>query len=237
MKCDEGLLAIADTRITSGSQISVAKKITIHQSPSHSMFVLTSGLRSVRDKAITYFEQRLSTTREELGQMYVAANALAEEIRRVRVEDERWLREGGLAFDLDCIIGGQLEGDDEPRMYLIYPEGNWVEVRSGTPYVIIGESRYGKSVLDRVWKHDRPLTDALRSGLLAFQATHSSSREVDYPIDCVLYSAATHRMHERRFEADELERRVPPPMKLHFFSKPLSFMQLATDVADMIREH
>ena len=71
--------------------------------------------------------------------------------------------------------------------------------------MIIGESRYGKSVLDRVWQHDRPLTDALRSGLLAFQATHSSSREVDYPIDCVLYSAATHRMHERRFEADELE--------------------------------
>ena len=60
MKCKEGLLAIADTRITSGSEKSFAKKISVHQYSNHSMFILTSGLRSLRDKAITYFEERLS---------------------------------------------------------------------------------------------------------------------------------------------------------------------------------
>ncbi len=205
MKCDEGLLAIADTRITSGTEASLAKKITVHQGERHAMFVLTSGLRSIRDKAITYFEERLDQDEPGLVKMYEAANALAEEVRRVREEDSRWLIEGGLAFDLHCIIGGQLEEDDEPHLYLLYPEGNWVEVRSGTPYVIIGESRYGKPILDRVWRHDQPLRNALRDGLLAFDATVTSASDVDPPLDTVLYLNDSYEMNERRFETDELQ--------------------------------
>ena len=139
MKCREGLLAIADTRITSGTELSTAKKISVHAYQQHSMFILTSGLRSVRDKAITYFEERLDRSGAgvpSLTRMYMAANALAEEIRRVRREDGEWLAGDGLFFDLHCILGGQLEDDQEERLYLIYPEGNWVEVRASTPYVL-----------------------------------------------------------------------------------------------------
>ena len=167
MKCREGLLAIADTRITSGTELSTAKKISVHVYQQHSMFILTSGLRSVRDKAITYFEECVASGTSKLTRMYMAANALAEEIRRVRREDGEWLAGDGLYFDLHCILGGQLEDDTEERLYLIYPEGNWVEVRASTPYVIIGESRYGKPILDRVWRHDQGLFDALRVGLLS----------------------------------------------------------------------
>ncbi|MDA0351947.1 MAG: peptidase [Chloroflexi bacterium] len=204
MKCEDGLLAIADTRITSGTEASMAKKITVHQGDHHSMFILTSGLRSIRDKAITYFEERLD--REESGQtkMYEAVNALAAEIRRVREEDSRWLIEGGLSFDLHCIIGGQLEADSEPHLYLLYPEGNWIEVRTGTPYVIIGESRYGKPILDRVWSHDQPLSNALRNGILAFDATVTSASDVDPPLDTVLYLNNSYQMREHRFHADAL---------------------------------
>lgn len=204
MKCEEGLLAIADTRITSGTETSLAKKITVHQGDQHAMFILTSGLRSIRDKAITYFEERLANDESGLKKMYEAANALADEVRRVREEDSRWLLEGGLSFDLHCIIGGQLEDDDEPHLYLLYPEGNWIEVRSGTPYVIIGESRYGKPILDRVWSHEQPLRNALRDGLLAFDATATSASDVDPPVDVVLYSNDSHQMNECRFEAAEL---------------------------------
>ena len=59
MKCEEGLLAIADTRITSGTETSIARKIAVHQGDEHCLFILTSGLRSIRDKALTYFEERL----------------------------------------------------------------------------------------------------------------------------------------------------------------------------------
>src|SRR6185295_8354576 len=101
MKVREGLLAIADTRITSGTETSLAKKITAYQGlgSAHSMFILTSGLRSVRDKAITYFQERLVADGGSVDRMFKAANILSEEIRRVRAEDERWLEEGGLQFD------------------------------------------------------------------------------------------------------------------------------------------
>jgi putative proteasome-type protease len=204
MKCEEGLLAIADTRITSGTETSVAKKILVHQGERHSLFILTSGLRSIRDKALTYFEERLETSESGLTRLYRAANALADDLRRVRDEDARWLAESGLSFDLHCIVGGQLEEDAEPHLFLLYPEGNWVEVHSGTPYVIIGESRYGKPVLDRAWSHEQPLVNALRDGLLAFDATFTSASDVDPPVDCVLYRRDTFQVSERRYDDDDL---------------------------------
>lgn len=206
MKCDEGLLAIADTRITSGTEASVAKKISVHQYERASMFILTSGLRSARDKAITYFDERLAAEESAgMTRMHQATNALSEEIRRVRSEDQPWLAEGGLAFDLNCILGGQLPGDDEHKLFLLYPEGNWVEVRVGTPYVIIGESRYGKPLLDRVWRYEHSLESALRDGLLSFDATRTSATDVDPPVDVVLYRRDSFEMHEHRLTAEDLD--------------------------------
>jgi putative proteasome-type protease len=204
MKCQDGLLAIADTRITSGNEISTAKKVSVHQIAHHSMFILTSGLRSLRDKSITYFEQRLSQDHTGIQQMYQAANAFADEVRKVRSEDAQWLISSNLSFDLHCIIGGQLEQDDEPHMFLVYPEGNWVEVRTGTPYVIIGDTRYGKPILDRLWRFDRTLHDALRIGLIAFNETKTSASNVDYPADAVLYRPGSFEIKEARFSAEDL---------------------------------
>ena len=204
MKCEEGLLAIADTRITSGTETSVAKKVVVHSGDRHCLFILTSGLRSLRDKALTYFEERLERDEDGLTKIYEAANALAGEVRRVRDEDERWLAESGLAFDLNCILGGQLAGDGEPSLFHLYPEGNWVRIGEGTPYVIIGSSSYGKPMLDRAWSHEQSLLHALRDGLLAFDATATSASDVDPPVDCVLYRAGSYEVNELRFEAGDL---------------------------------
>ena len=204
LACEEGLVAIADTRITSGSAVSTGKKIAVHQNGQHAMFILTSGLRSVRDKAITYFEERLSEDEPNLDRMYKAANTLSEEIRRVYLEDQEWLQRSGLMFDLHCIIGGQMQADDRHHLYLIYPQGNWVEVAIGSPYAIIGESSYGKPILDRAWRHDGSLERALRLGLLSFDATRTSASDVGPPVDAVLYRHNTFEMHEHRFTAEEL---------------------------------
>ena len=204
MKCREGLLAIADTRITSGNEISTAKKISVHQIERHSIFILTSGLRSLRDKAITYFENRLEEGAGSLTHMFQAANAFADDLRRVRQEDGQWLSSSGLLFDLHCIVGGQLGADDEPHMYLLYPEGNWVEVRAATPYVIIGDTRYGKPMLDRLWRNDRSLRDALRIGLIAFNETKTSAANVDFPADSVLYRPGSFEIREARFSGVEM---------------------------------
>lgn len=204
MKSRFGLVAIADTRITSGSEISFAKKIQTYRGESHGMFIMTSGLRSVRDKALTYFGEHLASAETALPHLYLAANALAEEIRRVRTEDEQWLAKSGLSFDLHVILGGQMADDQTCRMFLIYPDGTWIEVTEDTPYVIIGESSYGKPVLDRAWRFDASLEDALTIGLLAFDATRASTDDVGPPLDTVLRRDGNSAMHEYRFSAEEL---------------------------------
>ena len=205
MNCEQGLLALADTRITSGSETSTAKKISVYETEHYTLFVLTSGLRSARDKAVTYFEERLETDGSQLQRMHHAANLLAEEIRRVRKEDQSWLEAGGLAFDLHCIVGGQVRGEDRHRLYLIYPEGNWVEVTGETPYVITGESAYGKPVLDRVWRYESTLEQALRDALLSFDATRTSASDVGYPLDVVVYRRGSFEVSQRRFTRADLE--------------------------------
>ena len=204
MKCEQGLIAIADTRLTSGTAVSTGKKIAVHQDGDHAMFVLTSGLRSVRDKAITYFEERLAEHEMSLDRMYKAANMLAGEIRRVYMEDEEWLRRSGLLFDLNCIIGGQMSGDTEHHLYQIYPQGNWIEVGEGSPHAIIGEGSYGKVILDRSWHYDSRLDRGLLVGLLSFDATQTSASAVGPPVDTLVYHRGTYQMTEHRFTAEDL---------------------------------
>ena len=205
IKCQDGLVAIADTRITSGSEVSTAKKIAVHQGERHSMFVLTSGLRSVRDKALTYFEERLRQNGGHLARSYQAVNALAEEMRRVYDEDNDWLIKAGLHFDLHCIVGSQLSEDESPHLYLLYPQGNWVEVSRGTPYLIIGETRFGKPILDRALRYEASLERALRLGILSFNSTEASSADVGPPMDALVYPNDTFAMNECRFNADVLD--------------------------------
>lgn len=204
MKSQFGLVAIADTRITSGSETSFAKKIQTYRGESHGMFIMASGLRSIRDKALTYFDERLASAETGLPHLYLVANALAEEIRRVRTEDEEWLAKSGSSFDLHVILGGQMADDPTGRMFLIYPDGTWIEVTEDTPYVLIGESSYGKPMLDRAWHFDASLEDALTIGLLAFDATRASTDDVGPPLDTVLRHEGDPTIRERRFSEEEL---------------------------------
>ncbi len=204
MRVQQGLVAVADTRITSGSEVTTAKKISIHQHGRHSMFLMTSGLRSVRDKALTYLDEVIEESGTRFDRLYKAANAFAAQVRRVAAEDKQALRESGLNFNLHALLGGQLENDREHKLYLLYPEGNWVEVGEGTPYSIIGEASYGKPLVDRALRFDTPQDQALRIGYLAFDATRTSASDVDFPIDVILYRRDTFDMFEYRFEREDL---------------------------------
>lgn len=203
MKVNDGLIGIADTRITSGSERITAKKVTLHQHGKHSMFLMTSGLRSARDKALTYFEEVLQQT-EVFTQLYKAVNAFAMQVRRVSKEDKEALAEAGLHFNLHALVGGQLEQDKEHKLYMIYPEGNWVEVSQNTPFYIIGESGYGKPILERLLDYDSDMKTALQTGFLAFNATITCAVDVDYPIDVVAYKRDTFEIIETRYNKDDL---------------------------------
>ena len=119
-------------------------------------------------------------------------------------EDKKALEESGMPCNLFSIIGGQLENDKEHKLYMLYPQGNWVEVSQGTPYYLIGESSYGKPIMDRALSYDVNLEMALKIGYLAFDATRTSAVDVDFPIDVVLYKADTYHIVEYRYNAKEL---------------------------------
>lgn len=204
MAVADGLVAIADTRVTSGSEATTARKVSVRQHGRHSMFLMTSGLRSVRDKALTYFDEALERADASCDKLYKAANVLGEQVRRVAAEDKQALTEGSLHFDLHCLVGGQLEYDREPRLYLVYPQGNWVEVSHGTPYFVIGETGYGKPLLDRALAYTSSLDEALKIGYLAFDATRTSATDVDFPLDVVVYRPDTYEMIEHRFHHTDL---------------------------------
>jgi putative proteasome-type protease len=203
IKVKEGLLAIADTRITSGTDTTIKKKITIEQKDNFSLFIMTSGLRSVRDKALVYFNELMET--KEFNKLYKAVNAFGEQIKRVAQEDKASLEKAGFKFDLNTIIGGQLKDDEEHKLFLLYPEGNWVELGQGAPYVIIGNSGHGKAILNRILDEDSSLKLSLKTGFLSFDSTRVSSNNVDFPIDVALYRKDSFHIIEKRYEKKDLE--------------------------------
>ena len=203
MKVREGLIGIADTRITSGNSRITAKKVSVHQHGNHSLFLMTSGLRSTRDKAMTYFEEVLGQS-EVFPHLYKAVNAFATQVRRVSNEDKKALEEAGFNFNLYALVGGQLEQDKEHKLYMIFPEGNWVEVGEATPFYIIGESGFGKPILERALEYDSDMPTAILAGFLAFNATITCAVDVDYPLDIVVYRRDTYQIVEARYTKDEL---------------------------------
>jgi putative proteasome-type protease len=205
MRVRDGLVGIADTRVTSGSECITARKVSIYQGEGWSMFMMTAGLRSVRDKALTYFDELMeSSDQPPQNRLFKMANVFAEQIRRVADEDLASLEKSGLHFNIHALLGGQLAGDLEHKLYMIYPQGNWVEIGEGTPYHIIGASGYGKPVLDRTLKYEDSLEFALKVGTLAFDSTRISAADVDFPVDIVMYHRNSFKMVSQRFEKNDL---------------------------------
>ncbi len=204
IKTKTSLIGLADTRITSGNQTTLGKKISLHQHEKSSIFIMTSGLRSVRDKALTYFNEVLEERDIPFNKLYKAVNALAQQLRRVAREDKQALLEAGLTFNLYAIIGGQLSDDEDHKLYLLYPEGNWVESTLATPFFIIGNTGYGKPVLHRVVTPESSTEFALKAGFISFDATRLSTNDVGFPIDVLVYEKDSYNMAEQRFERDEL---------------------------------
>jgi len=204
IKVQDGLVAIADTLVTAGSECTTAAKIFTYQHERQAMFIMTSGLRSVRDKALTYFEEILDEDGPSFDRLFKALNAFAAQVRRVADEDKAALVASGLEFNIHALVGGQFERDREHKLYLLYPQANWIEVGQGTPSQIIGAAGYGKPVLDRTLKYTDAMSFALKVGCLAFDSTRISAADVDFPIDVVLCERDSFTLIEQRYEKPDL---------------------------------
>ncbi len=205
MKVQDGLVGIADTRILAGNEIQYARKVSVYQESGQAFFIMTSGLRSLRDKTITYFEEMLEERVSKERRLFKAVNVFSDALRRVSEEDRAALNAGELQFNFHALIGGQFADDPEHKLYLVYPEANWVEVGTlGTPYQIIGASRYGKPIIDRCLRYHDDMRFAFKVGTLAFDATRISAVDVDFPIHVVLCRKGSFEMVEHTYERDDL---------------------------------
>jgi putative proteasome-type protease len=128
----------------------------------------------------------------------------AREVRRVAGEDRAALEASNLNFNIRSLIGGQMCEDSSHRLFLVYPEGNWVEVGPDTPYQIIGASGFGKPILERSVTRTDSMSYAFKVGILAFDATRLCAADVDFPIDVLLYQKGSFEMIEHRYERDDL---------------------------------
>lgn len=204
IKIQQGLVALADTQIVKGGERLSKAKVSLVEYYSQSLFIMTSGLRSVRDKTVIYTEEQLKENNETCRRLYQVANLFGSQLRRVKNEDGGELSRGNLSFNLHAIIGGQLSDDPEPTMFYIYPEGNWIEATADAPYFVIGRTPYCKPILDRLLQNDTNIQTAAGLGFLAFDATRTSVTDVDYPLDMIVYEPRQ-QLHQHRYSEESLQ--------------------------------
>ncbi len=201
---EQGLIGIADTRVVAGNECLVARKTATYRGPGFAFFVMSSGLRSLRDKILLYFEEAFARESHARDRLFKVVDLYTRQVRRVADEDADSLQRGDLHFNAYALIGGQMAGDSAHRLYLVYPEGNWVEIGPDTPYQIIGASGFGKPILERSLTHSDSIQYAFKVGLLAFDATRLCAADVDFPMDVLLYAKGSFELVEHRFNQDDV---------------------------------
>jgi putative proteasome-type protease len=203
IKSKTGVVALSDTRISSGLGVSTSKKIKTYQENGNSFFIMSSGLRSIRDKVIHLFEDDLPDHPSD--KLYKVANLLGSMVKKVRSEDLEQLQQSKFFFDAHFIIGGQCSKDKRSSIFLVFPEGNWVEASDESPYTVIGNTGFGKSILRRLLHEEISFDLAIKVAFLSFDATFKNASDVDFPLDFALYKNGTYDIQEFRRSEEDLK--------------------------------
>ena len=191
----EGLVMIADTRTNAGlDNIATFRKLHIFEQPGERVLMLaTAGNLSVTQGALGLlregFEDPVSGEILRLldaPNMTQAAQLVGRAVRASRaVAGDAAQQAEGVSFDVSILFGGQI-GTGAPRLFMIYTAGNCIECTPDTPYLQIGEHKYGKPILDRAVNYDSDIYDALKIGLISMDSTIRSNLSVGLPIDIAL---------------------------------------------------
>lgn len=205
IKVRDGLVCLADGRITAGTQVTTARKVEFIGPKETPVLTMTSGLRSLRDKTLAYMKRDMRRADPVVFPgMLEAVEAYTKSLRRVFEEDAEELKRGELAFNLHAIIAGQMPEDDEPSAFMVYPEGNWIEINSRTPYLSIGETSYGKPILDRALTFETDLRTVANLAYLSFDSTRISAADVGFPIDLISYANSDRQWREAQYDYDDV---------------------------------
>ncbi len=208
IQVDEGLVFAADTRTSASfDDVRVHSKMHVFEYPGDRVFTLMSSgnlgttqatvARIGRDASDPDAAVSLRSVRhmfeaaDYVGQTLVACQATAGN-----------QPSGGVNLEATIVLGGQIRGE-KPALYLVYPLGNWIATSPETPYLQIGESKYGKPILDRILRADTPMEDAARCALVSLDSTIRSNVSVGLPIDLAMVRDGDLKVsHRLRLDSD-----------------------------------
>ncbi|HSD99882.1 MAG TPA: proteasome-type protease [Burkholderiales bacterium] len=201
---DAGMVFASDSRTNAGvDHISSYRKMHIFATEGDRVItMLSSGNLSVSQSTISLLDQR--TRAPEPGKtvlnvtsMFDVAELVGDALREVRRRDGPYLEQGKVDSTASFIVGGQIRGEPQ-RLFNVYNEGNFVEATDETPYFQIGESKYGKPVIDRVINPGTGLLEATKCVLVSFDSTMRSNISVGLPVDLLIYTRNSLRVGMRR---------------------------------------
>jgi putative proteasome-type protease len=209
---NDGMVCLSDTRTNAGlDNISTYRKMYHFEEPGERVItIMTAGSLSVTQTTLARLREAIEEedASEETSIMLAptllkVASIIGAMLCQVRLEiDEKMatMKQGATA---SMIVAGQRKGG-AMRLFLIYPEGNFIEATEDTPFLQIGEHKYGKPILDRVVKMTTPLADAEKAVLLSMDSTLRSNLSVGMPLDlCVIERDACKVTRQRRIEAGD----------------------------------
>jgi putative proteasome-type protease len=200
---DTGLVLLSDSRTNAGvDQINTFRKMaTFQQANDRVLVLLTAGNLAITQAVINLLHECPDDPGQparifRVKNMFNAARVVGDALREIHERDAEMLKEQGHEFNATFILGGQIKGE-EPRLFHIYSAGNFIESSVDTPYFQIGESKYGKPIIDRVISRSSSLAQAAKCALISMDSTIRSNLSVGPPLDLAIirrdeFKLATH---------------------------------------------
>ena len=193
LRLQDGLVMLSDTRTNAGvDHISIFGKMHQFNVPGERMIALmTSGNLGITQTVVAMLNEGFEydgqmRTLHEAPSLFKAAQLVGAAIRHVFHQDGPVLKEQGISFDVALLLAGQIKGSP-PRLFQIYAAGNFIEATEDTPFLQIGEHKYGKPILDRAVSYDMDLHDAVKLVLISMDSTLRSNLTVGLPVDLLIY--------------------------------------------------
>ncbi len=189
-----GIVMAADSRTNAGVEyISAYKKLFDFSLPGERVILIcTSGNLSISQGVVTKLNRDIQHHEDinlhTLASMHDLARYIGNKSREIQDQDRPWLEKDNIDFQCSFLLGGQIKGE-EPQLYLIYPQGNYIQATRETPFLQIGETKYGKPILDRTITYETPLQAVAKCALLSIDSTMKSNISVGPPINLVMYEA------------------------------------------------
>ena len=210
MSLDAGMIFASDSRTNAGvDQIARFSKMKVFAEEGQRVIItLSSGNLSITQNALNIFEQksRGGDNQEHLWNaqsLFDVARLLGDSLRDVKTRDGPYLVQNNIDAHANFLIGGQIRGEPT-RLFNVYGEGNFIEATPDTCYFQIGETKYGKPIIDRVVKRSTSLLDATKCTVVSFDSTMRSNISVGLPIDLLIYEADSLRIKlQRRIEESD----------------------------------